>query len=123
MAKRNGYDPTNPKSRPSEDEKAAYAEYREATRPPREPYDPHKEVVVGKVGVVNADKMGRVKLHVEHVQYNGIGPWRIRVEKRGTRGDGSAFTTANIGFMHPQTAIKLGELLMQAAAAVPADPK
>lgn len=123
MAKRTGYDPTNPSNKRSKEERdAERAELEAFRRAQREPYDVKKEVVVRTLGdAIAVDRDARVTLHVEITRYAGRGLPRLRIMKRGTRHDGSTFESLNIGSVAPEVATKIAEALMAGALELKAD--
>jgi hypothetical protein len=108
MAKKNGYDPTNPKNRPSIEEREIVSEWKRAQR---EPYDPAKEQVMEEVGSISADLKGHARIHVELVSYNGTGPLRVRLSKRGKNARGDLFSTPNLGMLYPNVVAELSAIL------------
>ena len=109
--------------RSPEEREAERENVREYRRAAREPYDPSKEVVVGQAAKIYVDRAGKVSLFVEHIRYNGAGPARVRIQRRGTRQDGSTFETNNIGFMQPAIALLLADALKNAVATLPEEPR
>lgn len=107
--------------RSPEEREAERENVREYRRAAREPYDPQKEVVVGQVAKIAVDRAGKINLFVEHIRYNGEGPTRVRMQRRGTRQDGTTFETNNIGFMQPAIALLLADALKNAVATLPAE--
>lgn len=87
-------------------------DFRRSQRPP---YDPSKEVVVDLVGKFDLDADGRNTLYVEFVSYEGTGPLRLQVIKRGVTREGTEFRSPNLGRLQPAQASQLAELLLAGA--------
>jgi len=116
MAKRQGWDSDEyNKARKRGDLKAEWEHVRAYKRAQHPPYDPAKEQVVDLVGKFDLDRNGRNTLFVEFVSYEGTGPLRLQVTKRGTGRDGKEFSTGNLGRLQPQQAQELAELLTKGA--------
>jgi hypothetical protein len=116
MAKRQGWDSDEyNRVRKSGVLKAERENFRAFKRAQRPPYDPAKEQVVDLVGKFDLDSNGRNTIFVEFVSYDGTGPLRLQVIKRGTGRDGSEFSTGNLGRLQPEQAQELADLLAKGA--------
>ena len=116
MAKRQGWDSEeHQKARRNGELKQEQANVREFQRAQRPPYDPTKEQVMDLVGKFELDRDGRNTVFVEYVSYEGTGPLRLQVTKRGTDRDGKPFSTPNVGRLYPEQATRLAELLLAGA--------
>jgi hypothetical protein len=116
MAKRQGWDAdAYNKARRNGELKQEQENVKAFRRAQRPPYDPAKEQVMDLVGKFDLDRDGRNTVFVEYVSYEGTGPLRLQVTKRGNDRDGKPFSTPNVGRLYPEQAKRLAELLLAGA--------
>lgn len=83
--------------------------FREARKlPPRAPYDPKLEQVVGVIG--EAPLHGRHKLRVEELRYEGVGPTKLRIIRFGEAAHGP-YESPLVGVLPPEAVKVLASLL------------
>ena len=97
--------------------------FREARKlPPRAPYDPKLEQVVGVIG--EAPLHGRHKLRVEELRYEGVGPTKLRIIRFGEAAHGP-YESPLVGVLPPEAVKVLASILAKWASkpALPAAKK